>query len=459
MKQHEKRGWSRKRLLGVVLLCLAPLLLAATITGAGLWWQSRAIAAIQAEQDQVRETYEATGYPSTWAGWAAQQPLLAENNQGAPPIKEALRLWRGVSNDHFDLLPYVGQGEAPAPYEVYSEARIAAMTAFVDMNQPAIDAFLLGVEQPYMDTTSLAPTPMEDREDWYEFAVEIQRMRDTVRVAFDLALATGDDEALWRLLGGQASAYKLYEDYVASYRSATAHVTCEVIERALNHRPFSERELEGMAALLEPLDPIAWFRMSLVQHTDPGDILEPRWFLLLDPYWTYAAQSPLSDGAIKWLAGRDYERFKLRVLENALAAYHCCEKPWSEAASIIREREASASASGNRFSEDYEMGPFENVPGVIKIRAKLNLTRTALALERHRVQHGALPASLAALVASNPALNMADPFDGEPIRYVMKKRGYLLYSVGENLADDGGVAFRKRAEQEEKGDILFEVRR
>jgi len=59
--------------------------------------------------------------------------------------------------------------------------------------------------------------------------------------------------------------------------------------------------------------------------------------------------------------------------------------------------------------------------------------RLILALRLHAIDHGRLPGRLDDLV---PELLPADPFDGKPLRWVREK--HLVYSVGADLADDGG---------------------
>ena len=49
-----------------------------------------------------------------------------------------------------------------------------------------------------------------------------------------------------------------------------------------------------------------------------------------------------------------------------------------------------------------------------------------------------------------------DPFDGAPFRYSAERR--LVYSVGENLVDDGGTDERQQGRRRAK-DILFELER
>ncbi|HMQ14472.1 MAG TPA: hypothetical protein PKC49_00725 [Phycisphaerae bacterium] len=88
------------------------------------------------------------------------------------------------------------------------------------------------------------------------------------------------------------------------------------------------------------------------------------------------------------------------------------------------------------------------------LRATRAARRSALAvliaLHQHRAQHGDWPATLDALT---PALLISlpkDPFTGRSLRYVRTEAGFVLYSVGEDQADGGGVRGEGAA-----GDLVF----
>ncbi|MDX2227361.1 MAG: hypothetical protein SFY92_09770, partial [Verrucomicrobiae bacterium] len=68
----------------------------------------------------------------------------------------------------------------------------------------------------------------------------------------------------------------------------------------------------------------------------------------------------------------------------------------------------------------------------------------ACALERYRLQYKTYPNSLAALVPQFIESLPLDPVDGKPLRYKwLSKDSYLLYSLGYNMADDGGTRSAK----------------
>lgn len=77
---------------------------------------------------------------------------------------------------------------------------------------------------------------------------------------------------------------------------------------------------------------------------------------------------------------------------------------------------------------------------------------TAIAIERYRRDRGQIPKDLEQLVPDFLKQLPTDPFDGKPLRYVVKDGEYLLYSVGKNGVDDGGQG-------DYDPDIVFRVER
>ncbi len=73
-------------------------------------------------------------------------------------------------------------------------------------------------------------------------------------------------------------------------------------------------------------------------------------------------------------------------------------------------------------------------------QATVNLARTAGALERYRLAHGKYPATLDALAPQFIAKLPRDPIGGQPLHYRVTGDGqFILYSVGWNETDDGGI--------------------
>jgi hypothetical protein len=73
-------------------------------------------------------------------------------------------------------------------------------------------------------------------------------------------------------------------------------------------------------------------------------------------------------------------------------------------------------------------------------KARLIALETALAIERFRLaMTNALPGTLDELVPQYCLSRPLDPFDRQPLRYKKLKRGYVVYSIGADGVDNGGV--------------------
>ena len=90
-----------------------------------------------------------------------------------------------------------------------------------------------------------------------------------------------------------------------------------------------------------------------------------------------------------------------------------------------------------------------NWPMMIRALDKLNTERdaaiTVIALHRYRLAHGDFPPALDQLVPEFLPTLPLDPMDGKPLRYRLKTSGPVLYSIGADGFDGGGV----RAEEEQ----------
>jgi hypothetical protein len=84
-------------------------------------------------------------------------------------------------------------------------------------------------------------------------------------------------------------------------------------------------------------------------------------------------------------------------------------------------------------------------------RTRLRLLYTALLLEAYRKARGRYPASLNEL-GNSPYLT--DPFSSKPFVYRSQGQRYVLYSVGPNSIDDGGMPFPEgRLTRNQSGDL------
>ena len=70
--------------------------------------------------------------------------------------------------------------------------------------------------------------------------------------------------------------------------------------------------------------------------------------------------------------------------------------------------------------------------------AQLRTAQAGLAAQRYRLTAGKLPDKLSDVVPTYLESVPKDPFDGKELRYKKLDPGFVVYSVGEDLSDDGG---------------------
>jgi hypothetical protein len=78
------------------------------------------------------------------------------------------------------------------------------------------------------------------------------------------------------------------------------------------------------------------------------------------------------------------------------------------------------------------------------------LAITAIAIKRHELRRGNLPETLDVLVPEFLRSVPRDFMDGQPLRYRLNRGGtFLLYSIGDDLQDDGGDPIPKTTQSDD----------
>ncbi len=93
--------------------------------------------------------------------------------------------------------------------------------------------------------------------------------------------------------------------------------------------------------------------------------------------------------------------------------------------------------------------------------SRIRLAQTALAIERYRAQHNRPPENLMDLTPAFLSILPIDSFTGEPLRYRRMDNGFVIYSVGRDGFDNGGLEMPLNAKSNDIGnyDLTFTVLR
>jgi hypothetical protein len=155
---------------------------------------------------------------------------------------------------------------------------------------------------------------------------------------------------------------------------------------------------------------------------------------------------------------RPYVALRMRSELDAFAALIAAsQRPWPDRLDAIRAVHAAPSDGGwgQGWAASYQHELVDSPMGSIATdTAAIRTARVAVAIERSRARHGGrLPASFDQLVPDLLDAVPIDPYSGKPLQYRQVESGYLVYSLGENRADDGGD-FEDTRERDKAGRVV-----
>ncbi len=90
------------------------------------------------------------------------------------------------------------------------------------------------------------------------------------------------------------------------------------------------------------------------------------------------------------------------------------------------------------------------------LRAETALTQILLAAKQYKARTGQYPESMAQVRSVGLAGIPMDPFSGKEFGYRRTPKGFLAYSIGKDLKDDGGRPVRTGKDYDKGGDIVLD---
>lgn len=404
----------------------------------------------------------APGEPTTAEELNAWYPAVPENQNAATLYLKAFeeKVWR---QDLEAALPFY-EASLPSPGEPLPKSMHAALETYLEVEAEEI--------QLLHDAAALSKCryPVDFRSDEpVSFMSKLRHSVDDLSIeAIFETEQQHSDAAIQSLQAGLAAAGSLrdYPTFIAPLvRMACFKKAFQVLERMLSQSALTETQLLSLSSAIGMADTfegvsrgLVGMRCSLVRWFE-----HPSTYLdeirneqdQLAPPWIAAGY--LSWGFYRWSGLADFEhgRFNAMVREwqearrkgfpdNLLAAQELQIKvnALPEWKARITRAFLSRGSIANLMSAEAEQ------------RARVSVVQTALAIERFRLANNVLPERLEDMVPVYLTEVLPDPFDGKALRYKRQPVGYVVYSIGMNLQDDGGS---KPAQYNHDGDIVFEA--
>lgn len=343
--------------------------------------------------------------------------------------------------------------QAADGWESLSPADSARIIAFLDQHRVFMDA--LRATSAIGGPTLAIPLELSDI-DWRE---HLKAMRDSARlIALDAVVRahTGEPEtALADCIAGMQlyTALAPEPSYMSQLtRFSMAQIIYKRLQEAFPPGSLSDSQIAriagqvradtGKQGLLIGLqeDHLGWINEGVAPLVEGGWFTRYKrmqdWMAGDYSLSTRASLVAYSSPLAKPWVNRDMETL-VKIQE------HTCEMarlPYFQARPLIAQ--FNSDLLSDRFSplagHYVAMVSLSPLESQADHEVRLQLLQIGLSLERYQSEHGTLPIDLKVLSSTLPENTFIDPYTGNPFFYMPEGNKFLLYSVGRNLANDGG---------------------
>jgi hypothetical protein len=442
-----RRSWARITALAIGSL----LLLAAVAVGSVLIWGKSAAKTVNAQCQAKLEAIRKAGEPASGAElnvWY-EQPPAGEN--AADFFLAGFELVQISAQDANSAdLPLIGKGKLPPPGQPLPAAAKKAIGDFLARNRPALEKFEQGAR------CAKSRYPLDFREGPSMKLKHVSQVKQAAQMAQLSAVYQADQKdaegACQAVRLGLALARSLEAEpimisqLVRASGLGFAQYAAECVVNRLALSPAQLADLQRAFALAEDTNGttcalLGERAMSLDKLQLPPEQLA-QGLGDMDPKIRAYLETMRRTGNRDLNFALDFWKYQVDVSRKLLAqrqqATAECERMLKEAK---EQKLILASSLLPNFGPELQHG----IRGLDSVR----VAQAAVAVERFRAANGGrLPAVLGDLCSSYLAAVPIDPHDEQPLRYATRGQGYVVYSVGRDGKDDGGV---------EGKDVVFAV--
>jgi len=439
-------------------LKVSHVLLILLLIGAGSFaiFRIRLKSKLQARIDAIR----ADGYPVTCAELDKWYTIPENVENAAYTIIDAFSYYKLWDNAESKSLPVVGQAKLPARTESMGEEIKALITRYIADNNEPLELLHAGASIEH----SRYPIDLSAG-----FEINIPNMREIKIAARMLKLEAilyaenGDGKLSIRsaisIFGIARSLAKEPSIMSQMFRSMCQSFATSTIEYCINRVELTDEQLLELIERVHNSERISDMTCAFVGERCMG----LRFF---------KSPESMNPDSIEGIPVRPIlELYKALGLVDADAIIYLdlMDEYIKSAQLPLHKRQEAVKAIDARLQSTsqihillHAITPALSHITSIELRtiADLRTARTALAVLRYRLAAGRLPDALTDLVPIYLDVVPVDPFDGKDLRYEKLGVGFVVYSIGQDMRDDGGTEKPSRKTKEfPTWDMTFIVER
>jgi hypothetical protein len=428
----------------VTVMFVAPFaLLLTAVVAVLLWWKLADLKAAREVKLEVARI-QALGEPVTIYDLYAWHRVPEGTNDTTALWLNALSLADSVQirNTKFVDLPIFATGHRETLAADHPQSTLDLAADFLRVNDEAVQAALAAAREqgncrlPVAFEAGVAALSSTQRA---RNVARLMLLRTRVAVergnAEEAVESTEANLALARAIDHQPTIV----DHLL--RIAIIGIATSDVEFLLDRSELSEEQLARLQRRLQAVEIRSGFTTSLLGERGIGYHEFHQFPSGTAPRIATAAQ-PMAGGKLTRPADC---RFYLEMLQEYIDASRQPFPKSINASKQIAARVQTVGHSTNPLERMRYVLSMEVVPGTeaavtasARGQAMRDLTLVAIAARRYQLKHGEFPRDLQAL---SEFLEIApiDPYDGQPLRLIRKDGELVLYSVGQDGRDDGGL--------------------
>jgi len=384
------------------------------------------------------------GHPVTLEDLERSYSLPAGVKNAADVYLAAFSNYKKWDRDAMRGIPIAGRTSMPSRTEPLDAPTRQLVDQFLSDNEQAISLLYKAASIEhcrYPDDF----TQVSNRIKYRRFG-----MGNDVQVAAQLlrleALIASEDKDVDKFLASISASLALARSlngplmiHCSTHNDVLSYSTYRSIERAINQTPLTDEQLLRLSALVKESDNDKGFKRALLTEQCLGlhKFIAP----LKEVSKRIGEQeSGQFRGLVKSRMLGLNSRHALGYIDLMQKSIDALELPDPDRLKAFEAvRQSAPSNKQGRIIRDVL-----SLDREIERQARARVTCAGLAVERYRLAEGHLPKSLDNLVPAYTKIIPEDPFNGENLRYRRLKAGFVVYSVNDDMADNGGAEISKK---------------
>ena len=396
---------------------------------------------LKSELEVKLEAIRAAGYPTTGAELNAWYSIPESAENAADMMIEAFDHYYDWNSEYLEDLPILGEAELPGRTEDINQASKTAMAEFLADNSKAMEllhkaARIEHSRYPVDLGSGFSLMPYLCLSDIRKGAKRLQLEAVLHAENDEPQLAINSVEAIFGVGHSLANEPLLISQLV---RIAIEALSVGTLERVVNRTELTDEQMAGISQMYlgaEDSNGLSRaFAGERCMYTSVFDMPASGMSGFGGGGWglspvlsLYKAVGLADTDKLLYLdyMGKNIEAFKLPLNERS-KAFKAIEAEFGKVSKIHVLLHILMPALSRVAELD------------LRRTAHIRVAVTSLAIERYRLAGGSVVDGLDELVPRYLESVPEDPFDGKSLKYKKLDVGYVVYSVGEDRVDDGGL--------------------